>query len=352
MSSTSCLAGAAVAAAPLPPWSPRQAHCRRLQAQDVDEHAQAIGSWDLRYDQLGAGRFQAGFFELRLPGLQVFAEHTRQAVRQRGSLGQGRLGAAFMRRGQGEGSCNGQAFGHGEVLAWHDAELDLRTPDGCQLAGVVLEPDLLPSQGLALPRLSQPLSGQAAAVRRLHRLVLDSLVLARRLSHRADVPGGAVGRAAQWADALAVAQWRDDLVDACVAAVHRAPTVGDPLRAQRRAALVERACARMLAQVEQQESISQVALCQALGTSVRNLAYAFQTVLGLSPLAWLRVVRLGEARRTLRRMAAGQEAPQSIYAVATRHGFWHLGRFAVEYRQQFGERPSDTLGRPARERIG
>jgi AraC family ethanolamine operon transcriptional activator len=29
--------------------------------------------------------------------------------------------------------------------------------------------------------------------------------------------------------------------------------------------------------------------------------------------------------------------------VANRWGFWHMGRFASDYRRQFGELPSETL---------
>ncbi|MBV8576071.1 MAG: helix-turn-helix domain-containing protein, partial [Acetobacteraceae bacterium] len=47
-------------------------------------------------------------------------------------------------------------------------------------------------------------------------------------------------------------------------------------------------------------------------------------------------------RRALR--AAGPTA--TVTEIATRHGFWHFGRFAGVYRSAFGEAPSATLGHP------
>jgi AraC-like DNA-binding protein len=38
----------------------------------------------------------------------------------------------------------------------------------------------------------------------------------------------------------------------------------------------------------------------------------------------------------------------SVTAVAMNFGFWHLGRFAEEYRSLFGEAPRTTLVRPLR----
>ncbi len=340
----SCASSPAILVAGAPIW-------RSHRADDVDEHAQQLTCWDLSYDQLGAGRFNARFFDVNLPGVQVFCESTNQAVRQRGGLGAGRLGMAFVRRGRGEGACGGQTFGPGALLACHEATLDLRTPAVCELAGVVLAPELLEATAPdarrePLPAVAQALSEQAPAAHRLHQLVLDSLVVARRLAHRA---AQGLGSRSHWPDALALQQWRDDLLDASLAALQQAPVVGDPLRAQRRSQLVERACALMLEQVEQLQSVSQAELCRSLGTSQRNLGYAFQSVLGLSPLAWLRVVRLNAVRRSLRQSALhhANDSPESIYDVATRHGFWHFGRFSVEYRQHFGERPSDTLRRYA-----
>jgi AraC-like DNA-binding protein len=53
---------------------------------------------------------------------------------------------------------------------------------------------------------------------------------------------------------------------------------------------------------------------------------------------WLR--RMHQARRAL--TVAGAET-KTVTEIATEHGFWELGRFAVAYRELFGETPSATL---------
>jgi AraC family ethanolamine operon transcriptional activator len=37
-------------------------------------------------------------------------------------------------------------------------------------------------------------------------------------------------------------------------------------------------------------------------------------------------------------------ASSRIADVANRWGFWHMGQFAADYRRQFGELPSETVG--------
>ncbi|WP_431281143.1 helix-turn-helix domain-containing protein [Humitalea sp. 24SJ18S-53] len=82
-------------------------------------------------------------------------------------------------------------------------------------------------------------------------------------------------------------------------------------------------------------------LCRVLGVSLRKLHDAFIATVGMSPQAYLKTRRLMLTRRALQ--AAGT-APALVKSVALAHGFWHLGHFARDYRAQFGECPSATLG--------
>lgn len=78
------------------------------------------------------------------------------------------------------------------------------------------------------------------------------------------------------------------------------------------------------------------------GVSARRLQQGFAEQMRMSPMSYLRVVRLERVHRDL---AAGAE---SVGEVAYRWGFAHLGRFAESYRRRFGEHPSDTLRRGSR----
>ncbi len=62
----------------------------------------------------------------------------------------------------------------------------------------------------------------------------------------------------------------------------------------------------------------------------------------ISPIAYSKQKRLEAVHRTL---LTAEPSTNSITEVATQWGFFHLGRFARDYRQLFGELPSETLKR-------
>ena len=77
----------------------------------------------------------------------------------------------------------------------------------------------------------------------------------------------------------------------------------------------------------------------ATGVAGRTLFMHFKVCNGMSPMRYVRNLRFERVRQALLRA----EAEDSVTRIAMSCGFSHMGRFAVEYRQRFGERPSQTL---------
>jgi len=81
-------------------------------------------------------------------------------------------------------------------------------------------------------------------------------------------------------------------------------------------------------------------ICKVINVPSRTLRMCCQEHLGMGPKRYLVLRRLHLAHRALREAAS--EAT-TVTDVATRFGFWQLGRFSVEYQALFGASPSATL---------
>lgn len=108
---------------------------------------------------------------------------------------------------------------------------------------------------------------------------------------------------------------------------------------------VRRAEEYILAHLDQPITIADlIAVC---GGSPRALFEGFRRFRGMTPMRFIRHQRLIRAREALENPAPCT----GVAHVAMRWGFQHLGRFAAEYADAFGEAPSQTLKR-AQGRIG
>lgn len=84
-------------------------------------------------------------------------------------------------------------------------------------------------------------------------------------------------------------------------------------------------------------------VCRILGVPDRTLRSVCEEQLALSPQRFLALRRLHMTREALLR---SDHRCTTVTRIATSHGFWELGRFAVFYKSLFGESPSVTLRRP------
>ncbi|RZM76661.1 helix-turn-helix domain-containing protein [Leptolyngbya iicbica] len=114
----------------------------------------------------------------------------------------------------------------------------------------------------------------------------------------------------------------------------------DSLRLYPRADIVK--VAREFMAMNLQRPLTLADICQAVHASKRSLHYGFQDMFGMGPMAFLKVLRLHEIRRIL--LSAEPKSLQ-VKEVASTWGFYSMGHFSRDYKQLFGESPSQTLNR-------
>ncbi|WP_248767284.1 MULTISPECIES: helix-turn-helix domain-containing protein [unclassified Pseudomonas] len=100
---------------------------------------------------------------------------------------------------------------------------------------------------------------------------------------------------------------------------------------------------RAVAYIEEHadQAVTLLDIAEAAHCGIRSLHRSFHEWRGISPMRYLKEVRLRNVRQALLNPSEGD----CVTDLATRWGFLHLGQFSVDYRRAFGEKPSDTFRR-------
>ncbi|MGO4523904.1 AraC family transcriptional regulator [Microvirga sp. 2MCAF35] len=93
------------------------------------------------------------------------------------------------------------------------------------------------------------------------------------------------------------------------------------------------------------EPLSLADIAAQAGVSARSLQGGFQSFRHMTPMMFLRSVRLHRAHEALR---AADPALMTVTQVALACGFRHVGEFGTAYRRVFGITPSQTLNKKLR----
>ena len=307
---------------------------RTIEAFDADEHAHNLTDWEQSYDQITRGRFHGSLAELQLPQMQVFRECTSQAVRQSCCVWPDAFWFGLPEQSD-QTRINGRlAGGHAIMVRPGDCEFELLTPPDYAIYGIVIRREAL----LQVAELSgsQIDWSQLARAEVMHVDNASRTALLQTLSALLQDDGGCTDsdlRQQVLLNAL-LALLDTSAVDSAVSSSF-----------QRRQRIVAKARDLVLAQHDQAITVPQ--LCEQLFVSRRTLQYCFEDVLGMSPMQYLRLIRLNGARRHLRQ--ASSQA-WSVQDVAADWGFWHFSQFSSDYRKLFGESPSQSIQAKATDR--
>jgi AraC-like DNA-binding protein len=301
--------------------------------EDADQHAHALSGWDQRYDQVGGGVFRSSVKQVATEGVQVFQECANVRMVQGGQLPPERATFGLVLGGGAPFSFQGVKVDQSALIFASGAkEFVLHSPSHMSMLGVAIDASLLQSVAdvegvdlecgvLAHQVLNIPATAGARAGRRIVAAVEAALARPASLDAPHERTRFAHDVTESILDLLAL----------------RVPNSEDRLTHACRADIVRRSHELVLTQPEQPPSI--IDLCAHLRVSRRTIQNSFQSVTQMTPVAYLRAVRLAQVRRLL---TATAQLDVSVREAALRWGFSNLGHFSNDYKTHFGELPSQT----------
>jgi AraC family ethanolamine operon transcriptional activator len=297
-----------------------------LRTNDFDEIAQTFPAWDATFRQMQGGRFCGSLTDVRVGGVgvsRITLSHTcqlRGVLRRPGYIFSPVLGGNSRAVWRGRRLRPGQLnlIGSGTVidhLSAPEADYPMISIDRDrlrELGGVLFGSDI---EGYLCERL---------AVRP------TPASFTHLLSHMRTVLDRSPDSAEQ-----AEAELVRHLVQSVVSSD---PALEETPSSASRLQIVRRAEEFIFANLARPVTI--LALCRELDVSERTLQYAFRDRFGMTPKAYLKAHRLNAVRRELK---AADPTTATVHEIANRWTMTHPGEFAADYRQHFGELPSDTL---------
>lgn len=292
----------------------------------------AIPGWSHSAEQTSSGALSGGARELHLEGLQLLEEHYRGVTTNHYGVAPPHcVGFVIPSRSHSDGMFDGQPWPPNTICVWDtDREFNAIVPP-MNIFCIVLDKAVLFDHVARTEHIEIDRALQRTG------LTIDASHASEWLAHRfAEMLDAGFEMEPDKASFATQRAMRQEVLEILAPLLvskvgdQRSPTLLNELNTVRRAREVVLSNPDTPVQIQD--------LCETLNISQRKLQKSFQSVLGLSPLTYLRTLRLNGAHRDL---LSGRPVKEVIET----WGFWHWSRFSSEYRELFGELPSTTASR-------
>jgi len=308
----------------------------RINISDVDELSEATQPWDLRISQLQRGQFHAVREFVRAGELILYREHFSHRLLFNGTSPPGYVTFAICLSPQGSTIISGQPLGMDRIASTvQSSELDFSIPgDSNNLVMLVPESsirsyleDRFPEQAISTGSLRIDPSAGSQILQLFNRPFNHYFNSPELLEDTDEIDAfesqvlGVLNRC--------ITSLSDDDIN-----------FSGPRNWKTLLSAME-----YLDATNKSVRIDQLA--SAIDINQRSLESLIKNLLGITPKRFEVIRRLNNAHRDLCR--AEPDSTESVTKIASRWGFSELGRFAVEYRQLFGKKPSLTLKMPRAE---
>lgn len=307
-----------------------------LKPKDVFEQAAALPFWSQNYIQLDKGSFSGSVTSVSNGNMQIFRESMNRAVDQLASAPENCYVIGLPTIVEGEAQWRGHQLRKNSLITLNkNAELLFRTAHTSEICAAVITEERLAQyatevEQLNLTDLMLNVNPVALIPQHTTNKLLSALFIGTEYMSK-NIETIDVNRV-----------WRhleDNLLSACLQSLIEANKLevrNYENRVHRH--VVNRVKNLTLSITVEPITISEI--CIELNISRRTLNHAFCKVLGITPVAYMRNIRLHRIRSEF------QESPEKVMSIAhtaSKWGFWHMSLFARYYRELFGECPSETL---------
>lgn len=309
----------------------------RQQTVDVLEHASTLPFWSQDYTQLDKGRFSGMVTSVACKGVQLFRETMNRAVDELASapLNSYVIGLPTIIEGKSLWR-GGQLSKNTLITLEKNAELLFRTSHSSEITAAVISEQRLEDyaakvEHIDINELMEKVNPVEVIPQTVQSRLLSTLFIGTE--HISKNLHDGIDHFQVWR------HFEDNVLDACLQALMAASQNYSRHNEHRVHRHIVH-CVRDLTLSNHCEALTIGELCTTLNISRRTLNHAFQQVLGITPVAYMRNVRLHRIRAELQ---FSSKHVTSIANVASRWGFWHMSLFSRYYRELFGECPSVTL---------
>ena len=303
---------------------------------DIHDHSLAINGWSQAYRQITPGRFSSTLVQAHSSDFHFFRETTNRRIAQQGVSPQGLSSIAVPLLEPLVGTFQDQFVdGYAFLMLGGGEEFQFYTPETMNFICVSVPTD-------TLNELIDATFGEKRAFRLPQHVIrfddVNGAILRERLTPYLD---GIERNPGAVASAAGEKIFKNEVLSVLLDVLASAGGADRHDLTHSTYSDIVRRCEKLV-RADAEEPVTVLDLCCALRCSRRTLQTSFQRVANVSPVSYLRSIRLNAIHRLLRSTDAEE---LRVGDAAARWDFTHLGYFAQEYRELFGELPSRTARR-------
>ncbi len=308
---------------------------RELSTSNMESLAEFLGNRNRRYTQLGSGKLHAEFLEVSLEKVHIFKEKFNLGTRIEAAPAFSLIPFGYITSAKSGFKFCGHEGGKNTFLQASGGSWDLNFKDQLEYVGCAFNREyfcnsyeLLKGRPIDKRYLTSQFTPPLLDIQQEYANVLRNIL--------------------HWIKAHPSVQLSSDVIKLLCSQVFQLtvdslpPTqdkMAKPLRNSPKRIRAAKRVSEYL-QTHSRELPDMQTLCKVGEVSERSLQNGFIDYIGVTPIQYLRIVRLNGVHRDLLRSC---ENDTTVTRIAVSWGFIELGRFSREYKLLFQQLPSQTL---------